>query len=329
MLSRVADNLYWMSRYLERAEHTARLIDVNLQQMLDQNPEYTNQRWQLLRSCLRIPKVDQAQIDDAYSMTQLLTFDSTQPLSIVSCIDSARENARQVREQISSEMWEHVNRLYLRIKDASIEEMWYTQPHAFLTSVKEGIQSIQGLTDATMNHSEGWHFIRLGRFIERGTATARILDIYTRTFLNPEAEGSSDIASHAQYLSWVGLLRSCAAFEAYCKVYTARIQPENIIEFLIFNDESPRAVRFSSAMIQEASQSIAKATNSRTGKIERIAGRLSSMLEYDQIDEVMYDLHSYLENIQRQCTQIHNAIRQTYVVYPIDAALMTRGAAQA
>jgi uncharacterized alpha-E superfamily protein len=178
-------------------------------------------------------------------------------------------------------MWEHVNRLYLRIKDASIEEMWYTQPHAFLASVKEGVQSIQGLTDATMNHSEGWHFIRLGRFVERGAATARILDIYTRTFLSPESENSSDTASHAQYLSWVGLLRSCAAFEAYCKVYTARIQPENIIEFLIFNDESPRAIRFSSAMIQVASQSIARATNSRTGKIERIAGKYSTPVHPD------------------------------------------------
>ncbi len=329
MLSRVADNLYWMSRYLERAEHTARLIDVNLQQMLDQSPEYTSQRWQLLRACLRVPVAEAEEIDDAYSMTQMLTFDASQTTSIVSCIDAARENARQVREQISSEMWEHINRLYLQIKRTTIEEMWYAEPHAFLASVKEGVQFVQGLTDATINHSEGWHFIRLGRFMERATATATILDVYTGAFLYTEPENASDAISHMQYLSWVGLLRSCAAFEAYCKVYTAQIQPEKIVEFLLFNEESPRAIRFSAAMIQVALQSIAKATNTRSGKVERIAGRLRATFEYDQIEEAIYDMHSYLENIQRQCSQIHNAIHQTYVVYPIDVALMSRGAAQA
>ena len=329
MLSRVADNLYWMSRYLERAEHTARLIDVNLQQMLDQSHEYTNQRWQLLRACSRLPVAPEADVDDAYSMTQMLTFDTAHTTSILSCIASARENARQVREQISSEMWEHINRLYLQIRRTTIEEMWYAEPHAFLASVKEGVQFVQGLTDATMNHSEGWHFIRLGRFIERATATATILDVYTSTFLHTASEHNSDALSHQQYLSWVGLLRSCAAFEAYCKVYTARIEPENIIEFLLFSSESPRAIRFSASMIQIALQTIAKSTSTRNTKVERIAGRLRSTLEYDQIEEVLYDMHSYLENIQRQCSQIHSAIYQTYVAYPIDVALVTRGAAQA
>ena len=329
MLSRVADNLYWMSRYLERAEHTARLIDVNLQQMLDQSPEYTSQRWKLLRASLSIPAASSEQIDDAYSMTRMLTFDTTQPNSMLSCIAAARENARQVREQISSEMWEHVNRLYLQIKGMDIEEVWYAEPHAFLASIKEGVQFIQGLTDSTMNHSEGWHFIRLGRFIERATATATMLDVYTSTFMHTQADQSSDTLGHMYYLSWVGLLRSCAAFEAYCKVYTAKIQPEQIVEFLLFNEESPRAIRFSVSMIQVALQTIARATNTRANKVERIAGRLRSTLEFDQIEEAMYDMHAYLENIQRQCSQIHRTIHQTYVAYPIDVALMARGAAQA
>jgi uncharacterized alpha-E superfamily protein len=329
MLSRVADNLYWMSRYLERAEHTARLIDVNLQQMLDQSPEYTAQRWKLLRASLNIPAASEEQVDDAYSITQMLTFDITQPGSMVSCIAAARENAQQVREQISSEMWEHVNRLYLQIKGADSEEVWYTETHAFLASMKEAGQFIQGLTDSTMNHSEGWHFIRLGRFIERATATATLLDVYTSTFLNTQPDQTSDAVGHMYYLSWVGLLRSCAAFEAYCKVYTAKIQPEQIVEFLLFNEESPRAIRFSASMIQIALQAIARATNTRANKVERIAGRLRSTLEFDQIEEAMYDMHAYLENIQRECAQIHRTIHQTYVAYPIDVALMARGATQA
>ncbi len=329
MLSRVADNLYWMSRYLERAEHTARLVDVTLHQMLDQRAEDTRQRWRTLRTCLRAPLTDEEAEEDAYSMTQMLTFDVTNSTSIVSCVASARENARQVREQISSEMWEQINRLFLQIHRTTIGEMWESEPHAFLAGVRDGVQFIQGLTDATMSHSEGWHFIRLGRFIERTMATAVLVDVYTSAFLNAQDNTSSDAFDHMSYMSMVGLLRSCAAFEAYCKVYTARIQPEHIVEFLLFNADSPRAIRFAASMMQVALQGIARATNNRpAGRVERLAGRLRSSLEYDQIEDVMRDMHAYLENIERQCTQIHNAIYQTYVLYPIDVALISRGGSQ-
>lgn len=327
MLSRVADNLYWMSRYLERAEHAARLIDVNLNQMLDQNVEYAEQqRWQQLRASLSMPLPPTlTPKDDAYAMTQLLTFDSSNPSSIMSCIAAARENARQVREQISSEMWEHVNRLFLTIKRTTIEEIWHTEPHTFLVGMKEGIQLIQGLTDATMSHSEGWHFIHLGCFIERATATALLLDTYMHDLLkeplSPTATGSETLG-HLKFLGCVSLLRSCAAFEAYCKVYTANIAPKQIVEYLLLNAESPRSLRFAANMIHIALQAIGKVSGARhAGRVERLAGRFRSMLEYDQIDDIINDLHLYLENIQLQCTQIHNAVYQSYVAYPIDVAL--------
>ncbi len=331
MLSRVADNLYWMSRYLERVEHTARLMDVNLQQMLDQGTEDEHLRWERLRASLLTPSGSEStEEDDAYIMMESFTFDTSNPASIVSSIAAARENARQVRELISSEMWEQINRLYLQIRHTTIDEIWFNAPHTYLSSIKDGVQLFQGITDATMNHSEGWHFIRLGRFIERAYATANLLDVHFRAFFDADYNDMRSAIDHLNYMGWVGLLRSCAAFEAYCKVYTAaNIEPKSIAEFLLFNPESPRSIRFAGGLIQSALQAIARSTNTRpSGRVERLAGRFRSALEYDQVEDVIGDMHAYLDTIQRQCTQIHNAIYQVYIVYPIEVALTERGAAQ-
>jgi uncharacterized alpha-E superfamily protein len=326
MLSRVADNLYWMSRYLERAEYTARLLDENLHQMLDQNTIYAQQRWQRLRTILHMqPSGDGP--DEVYHMTRILTFDLSNAASIASCIASARENARQVREEISSEMWIQLNQLYLQIRQTDIDEIWHAEPHAFLTAVKEGVQLFRGIADATMNHSEGWYFIRMGCFLERAMSTALLLDAHFSVMLQ---SAQDDTSVSLDYLGWVGLLRSCTAFEAYCKVYSANVQPAKIAEFLLLNAESPRSVRYAAAQMQIALQSVSKSTHTRhAGRVERLAGRLRSALEYDQIEDVMQDMHAYLENIQRQCSQIHNAIYQVYIAYPIDAVLVSGGATQA
>jgi len=326
MLSRVAESLYWMSRYLERAEHTARLIDVQLNQMLDQAGGESNLRWRRLLHSLRTPPPEGDV--DAYSVTQALTFDASSTSSIASCIAAARENARQVREQISSEMWEQLNRLFLQVKGTSMEQMWFAEPHKFLNSVKEEIYLFQGLTDATMSHSEGWHFIRIGRFLERATATAALLDTHFSVFLTEQTEDENE---PLDYLSWIGLLRSCASFEAYCKVYTAVIRPAHIAEFLLLNSEAPRSIRFACAMMQGALQAIAKATNARnSGRVERLIGRLRASLDYYQIEEILSgDMHEYLESIQRQCALIHSGLYQAYIAYPIEVALTSRGAAQA
>jgi len=328
MLSRVADSLYWMSRYLERAEHTARLIDVNLHQMLEQTGMDTTIRWELLLKSLHMTPSEE--VNDAYTVTELLTFDQSNPSSIVSCVAAARENARQIREQISSEMWEQINQLYLHVKDITMSEMWFGEPHQFLSSIKAGVHLFQGVTDATMSHSEGWHFIRLGRFLERAMATASLLDVYFRELLSTQQPSEHD-SGQPNYLNWIGLLRSCAAFEAYCKVYIAVMQPDHIAEFLLLNAESPRSIRFCAAMMQTALQNIAHATNTRSpSKAERAVGRLRASLDYDQIDEIISsDMHTYLENIRRRCGQIHEAIYQTYISYPIDMAITLRGAAQA
>jgi len=181
-----------------------------------------------------------------------------------------------------------------------------------------------------MSHNESWQFIQVGRYIERTLVTAALIDVH---FLSAASSShAEEIMGIAQldYLEWVGLLRSCSAFEAYRKVYTADIQPERIAEFLLLDSESPRSIHFSITLLQNALHAIARATNTRNAsRVERLAGRLRASLDYDQIEDIMQDIHAYLENIQQQCTHIHKAIYQTYIVYPVDMALLSAGAAQA
>jgi uncharacterized alpha-E superfamily protein len=318
MLSRVADNLYWMSRYLERAEHTARLMDVNLDLMADRSRETVSQAWEKVYLSLQLDVPDN--IPEAYEVTQMLTFDASNDASIVSHIAAARENARQVREQLSSEMWEQVNRLYLAVKSTNIQNIWEGQPHQFFQMVKEGAHLFQGIGDTTMNHGEGWHFIQVGQHIERASNVAALLKAYLS-----EAPGDDqEPGSTNQYVNWVGLLRSCTAFEAYCKVYTADPKYNCIAEFLLLNDEFPHSIHFAVKMMRAALDAIAEATDTRrNSQVYRRVGRLKAMLDYDQIDEVIDDdLQGYLDKVQEQCTQIHSAVYQTYVNYPITEKLI-------
>lgn len=318
MLSRVADSLYWMSRYLERAEHTARLIAVGLNMMLDQTPQSAGVRWERLLASLHAYPPPSGS-GDAYAIAYMLTFDMTNEGSIAACIASARENAHQVREQISSEMWEQLNRLYLKVKGSTIDAIWLGEPLEFYQEVKEGAHLFQGITDATMTHGEGWQFIQVGRYLERAGATAALIDQHFRPYLEAPDDGLIAL----DYIDWVGLLKCCTAFEAYCKVYTADIKPACVAEFLLLNGEGPRSVRFAADRIQRSMQAIAQATGTRlAGRAERLAGRLRAALDYGQVDEIMSEnMHAYLESIQRQCAAIHGAVYQAYISYPVDTAL--------
>jgi uncharacterized alpha-E superfamily protein len=316
MLSRVADSLYWMSRYLERAEHSARLIDVTLNLSLDQSLRKAEQRWAVALASMNLPPIDTG---DAYRIIQALTFDVKNKSSIVCSINAARENARQVREQISSEMWMQLNRLYLQARNTRIDDIWNSGPHEFFREVKEGIHLFQGITDTTMSHGEGWRFIQLGRFLERASAMAAHLDAHSASMsgAKPGSVESGD------YLEWVGLLKSCTAFEAYCKVYTANLQAESITEFLLLNADFPHSIRFSADMLQAGLNAIAEITQThKSSRANRLAGRLRASLSFAQIEEIMESgLHAYLEDIQRQCAQIHEAVYQTYITYQIESAL--------
>jgi len=317
LLSRVADNLYWMSRYLERAEHTARLIDVSLNLMLEQAPHEADLRWQRTLRSLNVPLEDTPL--DAYTLTQRLTFDVGNANSIVSCIAAARENAQHVRELLSSEMWEQLNLLYLHVRRTRLDDIWNDRPHEFFRAVRDGAHLFQGITDSTMSQGEGWQFIQVGRLIERASAVATLLDHH---FLDqPPSATSGDNAG--EYLEWIGLLKSCTAFEAYCKVYTADVRPEQIVEFLLLNHDFPHSVCFAAIRLQAHLHGIAASTETHNaGRVTRLAGRLRATLEFGQTDEIMDGgLHTYLEQVQALCRQIHDTIYQTYIAYAIDREL--------
>jgi uncharacterized alpha-E superfamily protein len=315
MLSRVGDTLYWMSRYLERAEHTARLLDLQLHLMLDQTEINPVRRWNHLLRSLWLTPLETGQ-PDAFEMTNWLTFDPTNEASILSFVSAARENARHVREQISSEMWEQINRLYFQVKSTTIGAIWNDQPHEFFRAVKEGVHLFQGITDSTMSNGEGWNFIQMGRFMERACMIARLVDTHYQQF----ASTALDQTVNFNFLEWVGLLKSCTAYEAYCKVYTADVRPDRTAEYLILNPDFPHTVRFSVDRLCLAIQAAAASTESKRARhVTRLAGRLRAMMDYGQMDEILSDgLHNYLETIQHQCAQIHNAIYSAFIVYPAD-----------
>ncbi len=286
--------------------------------MLDESATSADRRWKRVLAALGGPS-NLAGSGDAYQVAQILTFDSGNRSSITSCITAARENARQVREEISTEQWQRLNFLFHQVTRSKPNETGDVLPSDFLLAVIEGIHLIQGVTDSTMIHGEGWHFIRVGRYIERACATAMLLDLYYREFW-----GSQEHAPEAsEYLEWIGLLRSCTAFEAFCKVYTADFSPDRIIEFLLLNAEFPHSVRYSIDSLRSAVEAIQGEGGKRRGaQLSRLAGRLQATLSFGQISEILsQDVGAYLQGILRQCREIHLTIYELYVNYSIQTAL--------
>jgi uncharacterized alpha-E superfamily protein len=215
-------------------------------------------------------------------------------------------------------MWEQLNRLYLEVIETWPEESWMLKSHAFFQTVQDGAHLFQGITDGTMSHGEGWQFIQLGRYVERTDALAALLETHFRRVAHPVDQA----VESAEYLGWVGLLRACVAFEAYCKAYTAEIRPLRVAEFLLLNPDFPHSVRFSVDRVNAALHIIGELTERREKLPTRIAGRMRAQLSYSQIEEVMADGgHAYLENVRGECAQIHAAIHQIYFDYSIESEL--------
>jgi uncharacterized alpha-E superfamily protein len=309
MLSRVADNLYWMSRYLERAEHCARIAGVHLNLMLEHEPASQDRRW--WRVLAALGNADPVE-GDAFAAAQSYALDQ-----IVDSIAAARDNARQVREQISSEMWEQLNRLFHESRRMGTPEFWGAQPHDLLITVTQSAHLFQGITDSTMIHGEGWQFIQMGRFMERVQATARLIDLHFAEFFRPSAEAMNA----SQHMEWIGLLRSCTAFESYCKVYTADLRPERVAEFLLLNAEFPHSVRFAVNQLRKSLGAVHEATVRKPDRLDKLAGRLTAALSYTPLEEIMSNLHEFSLNIRRLCGNIHAGIYQVYITYPVEAAL--------
>ena len=315
MLSRVADNLYWMSRYLERAEHTSRLIAVKLESMIEQSPGEAEISWRRVVTALSGEGFVPSEAAETFDITRALAFDPFNPSSLIASLRFARDNGRQVREQISTEMWNRLNRLYLRLAPLNLASFWNDQPaHIFRETVEE-LHMLEGTAYSTMRHGEGWYFLELGRYIERAQLVSRLLDLH----FGP----ASRAGSSPHHLDWVVLLRFCTAFEAYCKVYTANIRRDRIAEFLLFDAEFPHSVRFAVERLTEALAHVAiGAPAPRRAACERLAGRLKASVDFGQIDELMGGtIDIFLANISAQCEQIHDAVYAAYIGYDAETVL--------
>ncbi len=315
MLSRVADCLFWMSRYVERAENNARILDVNLQLMLDfesQTEADVRRHWSPIINSLEEHDLFHSfyQQADGDSVVEFVTFDAKNPNSILSCLSRARENARSVREQISSEMWEHLNQLYLFIRSDDARELFRTSTYQFYKRILEGSFQFIGITDATMTHGEGWDFIQLGKFIERADRTSRILDVKYHVLL-PSGER---VGGNVDTVQWMAVLRSCSALEAYTKLYVGQIAPWKVAEFLILHDCFPRALRHCVHQVDYALHRISGVPEDRfSNECERLSGRLRSDLDYTRIGEIFQiGLHQYLDRLQLRLMQISGAVGEIY-----------------
>ncbi len=314
MLSRVADSIYWMSRSFERAENVARFIDVNLNLMLDSEVLEGAQWRPLIITSGDLPLFE-ASYGEATkeSVIRFLTVDSHNPNSILSCVWSARENARSVREIISSEMWEQANRFYHLVLDAQDSDVLLKNPHAFFTAVKMESHLFDGITGATLTRGEPWHFLRLGKMLERADKTSRILDV-KYFFLLPSPDW---VGSAIDGVQWAALLRSASSFEMYRKRHR-RITPEKVANFLILDRFFPRAIAFCLFGAQESLRAITGTPENQYRNVaEQRLGQLTARLNYSDIEEIMKEgLHEFIDSLQFQLNRIDDAIRETFFAIP-------------
>jgi uncharacterized alpha-E superfamily protein len=311
MLSRVAESIYWMCRYVERAENVARFIEVNLQLMLD-DPSGEGQQWLPLVNTTGDHLEFEKRVGKATpeNVIHFLTFDAQNPNSILSCVRAARENARTVREIISSEMWLQLNKFYLMVTDAAENMVGaLANPNDFFTEVRNANHLFNGISAATMTHGEPWHYFHMGRMLERADKTSRILDVKYFILLR----SAQDIGTPFDDIQWAAVLRSASAFEMYRKRH-GRISPRAIVEFLLLDREFPRSVNFS---LTAARDSLHAVSGTPLGTFrypaEKLLGQLCSELCYASVEEIVKDgLHEYLDDLQTKMNQVGAGIHETF-----------------
>ena len=311
MLARVADSLYWVGRYVERAEHLSRLSDVMLTATLDQND-----------TAVSVVQVAVAAAGDPleflegrtpYEAVHKMVFDRDDEGSVVTSLALARENARQVRDQITTETWERLNLLYLRVTGPQAEQAFAHASSAFLHEIIADLHLFKGAVDATMSHGDGWRFLLLGVYLERAQLIARLLDVCFG-----DKPGHNQLEDHYAQMA---VLRMACALEPYLRVYTAEIHPRLLLEFLLFDEEFPRSIRFSTQRMEEHLTRLTRhADPSDRAGPERLAGRLSGRLQFADMEETL-GAGTLLGVVVAECARIHHAIYETFVAYPLEQRL--------
>jgi uncharacterized alpha-E superfamily protein len=320
MLSRVANSLYWMSRYIERAENTARLVDTNLQLLLDfrnLDDAVLAEHWMPIVQTTGDEERFLSKYPQATGpvVAEFMVFDASNPNSILSSICQARENARMVRDQITVELWEELNRLYLWVRGPEARNLWAHSPSDFFGQIKNSSLLSLGLIYATFVHNEGWQFMQAGKFLERADKTTRILDVRHTTF---PSKGPPISITQADVLEWSAVLRSCSAWDAYKSAYGAEVRPEWAVELLLFSEDFPRSVRFCIERCDGALREISGVAPRRfSNNAEKLSGRLLAELEYGSLDEVLaWGVHDYLDMLQQKFNGVGEALFEAYIFQP-------------
>src|ERR1700761_4403710 len=278
MLARVADSLYWIGRYIERAEHFCRLSDVMLNAAVDRT-DSARQAAHIALSAVGEDRVDPAvAVQRPAETVRALVFDREDSSSVVTSLARARENARQVRDQITTETWERLNLLYLRVTAPGAQAAYEQGPVSFLHEIIADLHLFKGAADATMSHGEGWRFLLTGVYLERAQLIARLMDVCFG-----DGAGGYLLNDHFAQLN---VLRMACAMEPYLRVYTAELQPRLLMQFLLFDEEFPRSIRFCAAQVQAHLTRLSRSTEIIGPSPERLAGRLSARLEFADFDEV-------------------------------------------
>ena len=316
MLARDADSMYWMSRYVERAEHVARIMWVNSNLLVDVGdlaPALQERQWESVLTIFHVGSPPPGDGPIGQRMFQYMTFSAENTNSIYSCLTRARENARGIREQISAEMWESLNTLYwsLRADDAIAKSEESSDD--FLRSIMVASQLFQGLTDQTMAHDQRWLFAQLGKYLERVAVTCRVIE--TKFDILRSAE--TVLEAPLRNIHWMAVLRSCCSIEAYRRNNVGDMDPLKVAAFLLLERNFPRSVRYSVHEAHEALESLRSEINPLTiDNAERILGRLDTQLEYAEMGEILMEgLPAYLQRIQSQIAEVAMAVQKAYFLH--------------
>jgi uncharacterized alpha-E superfamily protein len=313
MLSRVADSVYWMARYIERAENVARYVDVSLQASLD-NPHTPSEQWLPLVAAAG----DHTLFEEKYgklgkgageAVMRFLAFDLEYPNSIVSCIAKARENARQVRGSLPLEAWEHLNKFYHYLSSSEARRRANESLHDFFSEIRTASYLFEGILESTMSRGEEWHFLKLGRCLERADQTSRILDVKYFILLPTPA----DVGSVVDDLLWAALLHSVSGYEMFRRRH-GRILPGKVVDFLLLDRDFPRAVLHCLERAEECLLAVSGTPmGSYRNQAEKQISRLRAKLAYTHVDEVIAKgLHEFLDELQTGLNAAGEVIHETF-----------------
>jgi len=315
MLSRTADHLFWMSRYTERAENTARMLDVNYQtSLLPQSAAVAQVGWEGLLSISELMPAYRNKYDaiTPQNVMDFMVRDENNPSSIVSCLHAARENARAVRGTLTTEVWETLNSTWLKLTGYLKTKDFERDPAAFFEWVKHRSHLSRGVAIGTMLQDEAFHFYRMGTFLERADNTARLLDVKFHAVESDFYGAASEMDQEYDFYHWSAILRSVSAFEVYRKVYRDVIKPECVAELLILRPDMPRSL---AASMNEVVVNLKAVSNGISGETERIAGKLRADLEFDRIDEILSTgLHAYLTQFLDRVNGLGGRISQDFLM---------------